>query len=606
MEPQILSGGVGGRNRTVGRKALIVIGACLIGIALLAGAGLLLARYWMPILFWGYWVVALVMFLVSMRGNFILLQPKSILDPLAIESEVIRAQVNRSRFQKVRVFIIQVLTSAADAIGWPTTLLALGVGAVKDGLGKEKVGSRAFLAAFALNAPIVTAAVATCAMAIGVAATDRFLPPGLGYRRTFLLLLALAVMIRNLTYIFNFTSLPTMLRRSIGDPYVRFVLIGAANLLTLILAFGAWSAWETGQVLGFERLRSMTVELLTLARLRAAAIDGAPIDALGLLASLAGALYLVSGFKTIFEHQQFKRDTEDFHAIASLQIAIGKPREGRRWLDKVTKREALTYELYIAVYLALGDVEQAEQMARALLDENKVEAAAQPQEAIRFLIGAGVGTPMSKERRAAALQRWLAAGYPDLFLHNGVSAVLTQAQLTPDEVLGLMPDDAAVRRGLSLGVALMTRGNYDDAAKVLRAYATSGPIEELVRLCLLHRCLAADALDNPSDEAFRELAEWRKTDGPKLLELAGKARTDYERLLVIENVYIIRDLSEVMDPAGAAPWDALLQEAKDELGGDERILTTLRAIEGMHVSRQRQFAALRDQIPMIGDPAAGG
>ncbi len=606
MEPQALSSGVGGRRRTIGRKALIVIGACLIAIALLVGAWLLLVRFWAPILFWGYWSVALLFFIVSSVGNVLTFRQKSILDPLSLESAMIRAHVTRSCFQRFRFLTLQFLTSLADAIAWPTTLLGIGVGIFKYGIGKGKVGSRAFLASFALNAPIVTIAVATCFMALCVAVTDRFLPPGPGYRRTFLLLLALAVMVRNLTYILNFINLPTLLRRSIGDPYFRFILIGVSNLLTLILAFGTWSAWKAGQILSFEHLRSVTVDLLTLSKLRAAALEGASIDAFDLLASLAGILYLVSGFKTIFEHQQFKRDTDDFHSIATNQISLGNSREARRWLDKVQKREPLTYELYVPVYLAQGDVEQAEHMVRALLEENKVEAAAQPREMIRMLIGAAAGTPLSKERLTEVLQRWLSAGYPDLFLHSGINAIVTQQQLTPEEILSLMPDDAAVRQGLSLSTALMTGGNYDDAAEVLRAYVTSGPVEELVRLCLLHRCLAADALDNPSDEAFRELTDWRKTDGPKLFELARKARTDYERLLIIENIYIIRDLAESMDPAGAAPWDALLQEAKDELGGDERILTTLRAIEGLHVSRQRQFEALRDQIPVIGEPAAGG
>lgn len=606
MEPQALSSGMGGRRRTVGRKALIGIGACLIGIALLAGAWLLLARFWAPILFWGYWVVALLFLVVSAMGNVLTFRQKGILDPLSLESAMIRAQVNRSRFQRFRFLTLQFLTSLADAIAWPTTLLGIGVGVFKYGIGKGKVGSRAFLASFALNAPIVTTAVATCVMALCIVATDRLLPPGPGYRRTFLLLLALAVMVRNLTYILNFMNLPTLLRRSIGDPYFRFILIGVANLLTLILAFGTWSAWEAGQILSLERLRSVTVDMLTLAKLRAAALEGASIDTLDLLASLAGVLYLVSGFKTIFEHQQFKRDTDDFHSIAANQISLGNPREARRWLDKVQKREPLTYELYVSVYLALGDAEQAEHMVKALLEENKVEASAQPRETIRMLIGAAAGTPMSKERLTAVLQRWLSAGYPDLFLHNGINAILTQQQLTPEEILGLMPDDAAVRQGLSLGTALMAGGNYDAAAETLRAYRTSGPIEELVRLCLLHRSLAAEALDVPSDEVFNELAAWRQTDGPQLFELARKARTDYERLLVIENLYIIRDLAEVMDPAGAAPWDGLLQEVKNELGGEERVLTTLRAIESLHISRQQQLAVLKGRIPVPGAPAAGG
>jgi hypothetical protein len=606
MEPQALSPGLGGKRRTIGRRAMIVIGACLIVIALLVGAWLLLVRFWAPILFWGYCVAALLIFIVAMRGSLVLLRPKNILDPLAIESEVIRAQMSSSRFQKFRLLILQFLTSIADAIAWPTTLLGVGVGFFKYGVGKGKVGSRAFLASFALNSPIATTAVATCGMALCVAATDRLLPPGVGYRRTFLLLLAVAVMVRNLTYILNFTNLPTVLRRSIGDPYFRFILIGVANLLTLILAFGTWSAWEAGQVLSFGRLRSVTVDLLTLAKLRAAALDGAPIGALDLLASLAGVLYLVSGFKTIFEHQQFKRETEDLHSIAANQISLGNPREARRWLDKVQKREPLTYELYVCVYLALGDVDQAEHMVKALLEENKVEPSAEPQETIRVLIGSAAGAPISKERLADLLRRWLSAGHPDLFLHNGIGTFLSQERLTPAEMLSLFPDDAAARHALSLSLAQMAAGDYRGAAKVLREYKAPNDLEEFARISQLFRCLTADVLDNASDEARGELVSWRKSDAPRLFQLARKSRTDYERLLVIENLYLIRDLSEVLDPTGVAQWDDLIQEIKDELGGEERVLTTLRALQGLHDSRQRQFATLKGQIPVLGEPAAGG
>lgn len=606
MEPQALSSGVEGRRRTIGRKAMIGLGACLIGIALLVGAWLLLVRFWAPILFWGYCAVALLIFIISIRGNLALLRPKSILDPLAIESEVIRAQVGRSRFQKFRLFTLQFLTSIADAIAWPTTLLGVGVGFFKYGVGKGQIGSRAFLAAFALNSPIATTAVATCVMALCVAATDRLLPPGVGYRRNFLLLLALAVMVRNLTYILNFTNLPTVLRRSIGDPYFRFILIGVANLLTLILAFGTWSAWEAGQVLSFERLRSVTVDLLTLAKLRAAALDGAAIGMLDLLASLAGALYLVSGFKTIFEHQQFKRETEDLHSIAANQISLGNPREARRWLDKVQKREPLTYELYVSVYLALGDAEQAEHMVKALLEENKVEPAAQPQETIRVLIGSAAGAPISRERLADLLRRWFSAGHPDLFLHNGIGTILSQERLTPAELLSLFPDDAAAHHGLSLALVLMAANDHRGSAKVLREYKAPNDLEEFARICQLFRCLVADTLDNASAEAFEELVAWRRSDAPGLFQLARKSRNDYERLLVIENLYLIRDLAEVMDVDGAARWEALIQEIKDELGGDERVLTTLRAVEGLHISRQRQLGALKGQVPMLGDPAGGG
>ncbi len=461
---------------------------------------------------------------------------------------------------------------------------------VKHGLGKNEVGTRAHWATLALNPPITVMSVATTVMTLMIVGSELVLPAPPRYGRLVLLLISLAVMTKHLTSVIDFQTLSTSVRRSVGNPHFSFGAIAVADLLTLIVAFSFYTAWGTGEHVSFNYLRKMTISILTVEKLRDAVVSGQAFTWVECLISIAGGLYLINGFKAILKYRDFERTTEDLHAIASNQITVGNAHEARRWLDKVQKPEAATYELYVCAYLLGGNLKNAENAAESYVEEKRVADALRPNEMARVILSNAGFTPIPKEDLLRYLAAWL-ANPQDLYLQNVIEALIRQGRIQANEVLPLFTShEIRKQHALTLSSLLFSNDEFKAALEVLQEYTATNTTEDLVRICLTYRCFWIEVLENMSEEALGAIRLFEKDQVPKLAPLAENAATDHERLIILEYLYLFRDVSALLSSSFTKQIDRIALDVRDEIGGDERILVTLRALDSIGKARQRELS----------------
>jgi hypothetical protein len=446
-------------------------------------------------------------------------------------------------------------------------------------------------------------------------------PPG-PHRQFALLLLGVSVILRQLSFLLDFQSLPAVLRRSLGDARLSFLIVGAADLTTLILSFAAFSAWSAGEHVQLADLRAAGTNTLLLAKLWPALTTGAAITWLELLSSIAGALFILNGFKSLAKYQDFfTTTTEDVHVIARNHMVLGNFREARKALNSIRppKREPETYELFALLELATDHLDEAQHAAMNCVDEMKLEPSVRESEALWILVRCVLSLSIERERKLRYLGHWIATVPHDLYLAVGVEGFIHQTYLviqaeytdekdraTQDQLFFaqlekvISPGEVRKRHALSYAVALMFLELHAPAQDVLRAYEPVTPAEELFRMSLLYLSLIRNAmLTNPRApvEPIREtLREMETTHAATLAEKAKVVKTDDERLSVIERLYIVCDHAEVIECPHTAHLAQLARVLSDDLGGIPRIDQLFRAYQGMRPRRKETLRAHLEQL----------
>jgi tetratricopeptide (TPR) repeat protein len=355
----------------------------------------------------------------------------------------------------------------------------------------------------------------------------------------------------------------------------------------LVLAFSFYTNWGKGIQTDFDSLRKMTVALLTVGFLR----SGERVSWIEWVISVAGGLYLINGFKAVFNYQDFRRTNEDLHSIASNQMRTGNYREARRWLDKVQQPEPLTYELYVAVNLAAGDFEKAEAAAQSYVEEKKIAPALHQTEKMRTLTATLASVVISKAHLRRYLMICLSTFSQDLFIRNCLGLLLYQNRLTVEEAFELFTDEnTRHQHALSFGTVLMMMGSYDDALEALDQYTVQSAAEDLVRTCLIYNALWIIASVNVSFASLTELRSFEEKVIPHFQQLAGKVTNDFDRVSVVEQLYLLSDLAATISSPNLDQINAVTVGLIDELGGDDRVLWALRAVQGLRESTRLELA----------------
>jgi hypothetical protein len=548
---------------------------------------------WGATLFGAYLVIALFICISVVRSNLKMFGLRDPTDPLHIESAVVASAQGESRFQRARFRFVLVLNCVAESLVWPAAVVAMIIFGAKLGATKRTSAMTA-AAGVALHPPIGAISTATMFMAALTAAV--------GWRgggdvyASFLLLLALAVMLRHLVYFLHIQSMTTTLRRGLGDPYGWFAAIAAADILTLVLSFSGYVSAEQQAPLSFSLLRDTAVDMFTFEKLRGALLANEALGWFDALVGAAGGLCIVTGFKSVFNRETFKRTKEDMHAIAKTQLVLGNDREVRRWLDKIGEKDALTYEIYAAAYLLGGDLDKAKRAAASTAEENKVEAHAREREAVRTLLGNIALLPIAKSRLQQYLRHWFENANEDLFLQSALEALIRMARLHPQEVLAAFTDpDGIARHPLSYSTALMYGDRTAEGLEVLEKAAVPGPAEQLARLSMMFRWRWAELYDTGC--STEELIDWWRPHLGLLPDLAARLPDDAERVLVIDHVYGACDVAAAMRSPELGALQDLGATIRDEIGGNPRILTALAAIDASRKARQRLLREMLSKQP---------
>jgi hypothetical protein len=562
-------------------------------------------RYsWGATLMGAYLIIALFICISVVRSNLKMFGLRDPTDPLHIESAVVASLQGGSLFQRLRFRSVLVLNCVAESLVWPAAVVAMIILGAKLGAMKRP-GAMATAAGVSLHPPVAAISLATMFMAA--------LTVVVGWRgggslyAGFLLLLAIAVMLRHLVYFLHIQSMTTTLRRGLGDPYGWFAAIAAADILTLVLSFSGYASAEQQLPLSFALLRDTAVDMFTFEKLRAALIANEALGWFDVLVGAAGGLCLVTGFKSVFNRETFKRTKEDMHAIAKTQLVLGNDREVRRWLDKIEDKDALTYEIYAAAYLLSGDLDRAKRAAASSADEKKVEAPARDREAVRTLLGNVALLPIGRAKLQQYLRHWFENADEDLFLQSAIEALMRMARLHPQEVLAAFSDqDGIARRPLSYATALVYCQRSSEALEVLNRCAVTDPAQQIARLAMLFRWRWAELFD--AGRSTDGLADWWRPHLGLLPDLAARLPDDAERVIVLDHIYGACDVAAAMTSPEFGALEDFAAAIRDEVGGNPRILTALAALDASRKARQRllhEMLSKRSPSPAPESPPTG-
>lgn len=535
-----------------------------------------------------YLAIAFWVFVTSTATMLWQLRLRDPSDPLALDSILMRIEFEGSPVKKAIFHGRLVLGCLVEGLVWPVVFVAVVVMQVRYRALQGQAGSIAFFSNLSLNTPVALVATLTAAMAVGAYWWIVTVDARPSMTLYFICIIAASVMLRHLTYVISTESIATSLRRSLADPYVSMVVLAAADLVTLILAFSAVQSVVAGKDSGASMFAATVMDMLTFERLRAAMTNGASLHMLDYVVSAAGGLYIATGFKSVVKRRDLNRTIDDLHAIAARHLSLGLHREARRWLDQVEQPNSLTFQFYVGAYLAAGDLSNAGQAAQSAVEKNRVGASQIPTEATRIILAALSSVPMSDERRMQAIRRALAMPSADLYLISSVETLNRKQQLSLDAlVTEFERDEVKQSHPLTYSVTLMLTAEHDRAIEVLRGVSARSAADEMISLLLLGRYLWLRFCSDPVNADYSHFDQWFGDHVPRLAELSGTLQSDHERLFVLEHVQIVVDLAEGRTLELRAPLEDLSVVLENDMGGGTEMMNSLRALKTAREARRR-------------------
>jgi len=563
------------------KKTLIKIILGILAIGLIYVAWLFLKSFWAPTLFWIYIVIAIIFFIVSAFGIWFVYGRKT----SNIEQGIIQTGIPSNWFMKIRFLSATMLQIITGAIAWPAESLRFLIGHYKYRLLSEDARTLAFKARISLNPLEALVALTVTFMVILTYLADLILPSPAKFRCIFLALLAAHVMLRHLSYIVNTQPLPALLRKSSGSPYIRFVIIAFADILTLVLTFTGYFVWKNDGQLTMAQLWKMGIDIITFSELREALLSGAQISMFDFFKGLAGLMFCIAGLRSVFKFREFNRNSEDLNALAINHILIGQFKEAKNWLSKIKDPGAITQNLYAIMHMEMGNLERAEKTVRKATSLTKMGEESSDDEVFNTLIGFASLMPINPKMLLKIFKKWFSKNAADAVLSSSILLVIRQNRLSPADVENLFSeDDSSKRFPLSYSIFLFNTDKVSDAKQILESLNPSSVIDKIVRYFLIHAC----CLEAPTDEDMKsEIMKWHKESFPKLKQYLSDLVNDLERIITLEYLYIVADYYEFMKLGDISEFHMLSNNIRQQISKNEKTDFAIRFLENDRIARRK-------------------
>jgi hypothetical protein len=294
-------------------------------------------------------VSLLSFFFMGPRGLKLADQPIDRLRALAFFEREFRKDT-RSR---LRWILFRTLPSLVALVSWPVSA-ALIVKGIKASGYRERMGSLALRPVILL----VGSAMLGFALLLLVLRMAGGALWAVDLGCVFLLLGLLCAFVSDLI---STTNLPGTLRRNTMQPYLQFVLLAAAQYLSLLIAALLLRQLRAGERLTLDVVIEQIRHLAAFSHVFET-IAEAQRSPVGILLTLTGLAFFAMIGKLLFQYRQFIRQPAD-HAYIVANLAIrGRFEAARRWLDALSR-------------LVLGDSALLHPRILVLLGENRYDEA---------------------------------------------------------------------------------------------------------------------------------------------------------------------------------------------------------------------------------------
>jgi hypothetical protein len=525
---------------------------------------LLLRSYWAPILLFSQLLVGAVFVAFFLFAQYAA-TANSTDDLLRIAAEVnAQLQTSRARLVATKVFgAINMLTG-----GWPIGIYAIISGLTRpNALSTMQIQAHESLQGKSHKlAPIILGFVILLYLASWLQ------PSTIYWNRILILILAINIISRHLTYAVHPLSLPTQLRRTIGSAYLTFAIIAISDFCVLILTFNAIENWGNGTIgslaegsladlrvifagLFFGQISDLVFKI---------AQGHTPAVKEALLPSV-GALFSYNLLETAYKFSDFRRNDADFLAIAEANILLGKYNDALGALAQVKDKGGSWYQLRSVAYLGVLQVGKAwENIERSLMAKRMDSENRGITKEDIFLEGVGAWVILPTEAKVAWLRYGIESKLTDFYLAFGLNMMIyTKSDIpTPEAVFRTTVIES--NYPLSHVVFLMAQRNLDSARTQLDQIQTTGLPETLFRQLLI---LQSHLLDKGTslEEDSLYFSNWSASNLNLLAEIEWKTLTTAELTVMLFCFSACNSFSAEFKSAYLQTWMYQSNELKKHL-----------------------------------------
>lgn len=184
-----------------------------------------------------------------------------------------------------------------------------------------------------------------------------FLRPPYMYRKWFLVLMVVHIILKYLSYLSDTDSLPQKLRSSLGNPYIKFAIILVVDFIVICLSINAYTYWDGGEYFLPTNILKIVSEMMSFQKIRELQLSS--LQPINILVIVVGFLYYTVIIENVLKFKEFVRKDEDYLSMATEHIFAKRYSNALENIKKVKIPNTQSAYAEMVAYIGVGEFEDA-------------------------------------------------------------------------------------------------------------------------------------------------------------------------------------------------------------------------------------------------------
>lgn len=498
-------------------KALgwIAFGIVAVGILALVGYGayVYLLPRWIPIVFYLYAAMALVVLALGIRSNLTQSSNPTTIDAnLRMVTEASRTMSWKTRLNYLRERIVSGVSLIGNTPIWPVPMAMGMINALRQP--GRTMPSRELFARLSTSLIQNYMSAYSLAVVVGVVLLEMHTGRTSPYETIILYALLISTSIRHFAYSIATVSLPASLRRAVSMPYLAFIVIILTDFSILVLVLTVVGTPNVPGRLSFNTLHETSNALLA-AQEPLKLVRGVALTFHQLLTGFVGLFFYLALMKTLWDFREFKRQDEDFVSMAGIANEMGNFSAALQHLQKVRSWNGEGRMVKLVALLGVNRVDLAEREAELFLEDRQLRKT--PNTVFEAIWGVCSLTPLSDEVKLEIIERAIKFKVNDFYL------ILAALGMTENKELNARFHDllssVAADYPLTLACLCLNAGNLEECNNLLSTVPLSSPNVEIPQRVLSMKAMLMNP-ETGTEEDTKNFREWAKQNLPRIREMA--------------------------------------------------------------------------------------
>lgn len=323
--------------------------------------------------------------------------------------------------------------------------------------------------------------------------------------------------LRHLSFLICTPSLPIILKEYPGTPQLRFFMIAAADLLSVILLLTAIVHWDSLSTASYTLIPGVLKNILTFKGFFSI-FQSEKYNLEKLVNFISVFLYTAFFFKNLFQRKEFKRTPEDFATLAAYYISINDYDKTRTCLLNTNSNDIRAIIVSCMYFIGLNNFQKAYEKAGKLLShigEEETES-----KTFEIMIGFSFFLNLSEKSAMEILNLGVSKRIDDITLLSGAINFINRMDNDAyNSLLSFVLDrENNDEYPLTLAGILIHLGRFKQGKQILNELRPVQTIEMVCKHCLLFStCFESKNISIEKFEA--ECFNWADESLPVILEV---------------------------------------------------------------------------------------